>query len=161
MNRFLSRIGCGVFTWITLEPASPNESGIRRAALSKDKLVSEPAPGIHTIPDLLDYTARVHGDKPSMGWREVIDVIEESKEVTKTINGRETKENKTWKYFKLGGYQYISYIEVRERAHDIAKALLELGIEKGDIWNIYATTRWVNLIPFKHTAEPAVALHGN
>ncbi|PVF94704.1 acetyl-CoA synthetase-like protein [Serendipita vermifera] len=133
-------MGRGVFTWATPEPASPNESGIQRAAHNKDKLLSEPAPGVNTIPDLLDYAARVHGDKPSMGWREVVDVIEEEKEVTKTIDGKEVKENKKWKYFKLGEYQYVSYIEVRERAHDIAKALLELGIEKGEIWNIYAST---------------------
>lgn len=119
-------MGRGVFTWATPEPASPNESGIQRAAHNKDKLLSEPAPGINTILDLLDYTVRVHGDKPSMGWREVVDVIEEEKEVTKTIDGKEVKENKKWKYFK-----------------DIAKALLELGIEKGEIWNIYASTRCV------------------
>ncbi|PVF94705.1 acetyl-CoA synthetase-like protein [Serendipita vermifera] len=125
--------------WIS-EPASPNESGIRRAAHQKDELISEPAPGVNTVSEFLDYIARVHGEKPCMGWREVVDVIEEKKEVTKTIDGKVVKETKKWDYFKLGGYQYVSYTEVRERAHNIAKALLELGVEKGDTWNIYATT---------------------
>jgi long-chain acyl-CoA synthetase len=81
-----------------------------------------------------------------MGWRDVLDVIEEEKEVTKTIDGKETKEMKKWKYFKLGSYQYVTYVEVKERAHDIGKALLELGIEKGAVWNIYAATRCVSAV---------------
>jgi long-chain acyl-CoA synthetase len=83
----------------------------------------------------------MYGDKPSMGWRDVLDVIEEEKEVTKIIGDEEVKAKQTWKYLKLGGYQYVSYSEVRERAHDLGKALLELGVEKGAVWNIYAATR--------------------
>ncbi|PVF94697.1 hypothetical protein CPB86DRAFT_876184 [Serendipita vermifera] len=88
------------------EPAGPNESGIRRAAHTKDKLLSEPAEGVNTVSDILDYAARVHGDKLSMGWRDILDTIEEEKEVTKTVDGKETKEMKKWKYFKLGAYQH-------------------------------------------------------
>jgi long-chain acyl-CoA synthetase len=81
-----------------------------------------------------------------MGWRDVLDVIEEEKELTKTIGGEEVKAKQTWKYLKLGGYQYVSYIEVRKRAHDMGKGLLELGVERGAVWNIYATTRYVSVI---------------
>jgi hypothetical protein len=88
----------------------------------------------------------MYGDKPSMGWRDVLDVIEEEKEVTKIIGDEEIKTKQTWKYLKLGGYQYVSYSEVRERAHDLGKALLELGVEKGAVWNIYAATRCVGAI---------------
>jgi long-chain acyl-CoA synthetase len=125
------------------DPAGPNESGIRRSTHTKDALLAEPVPGVSTVSDILDFSARVHGDKYSMGWRDVLDIIEEEKEVTKTIDGKEVKEMKKWKYFKLGEYQYVTYIEVKERAHDMAKALLELGIEKGAVWNIYASTRYV------------------
>ncbi|PVF94702.1 acetyl-CoA synthetase-like protein [Serendipita vermifera] len=136
----LPRIATGPGSVFITGPEHPNESGIRRATHTKDRLVSKPAPGVSTVSDILDYTARVYGNKPSMGWRDVLDIIEEEKEVTKTVNGKAIKEKKKWSYFKLGGYQYVSYIEVREKAHAIAKAMLELGVEKGAVWNIYAST---------------------
>jgi long-chain acyl-CoA synthetase len=95
---------------------------------------------VNTIADILQYGARVHGDKPAMGWRDVLEVVEEEKEVTKTIDGKETKSMKKWKYFRLSGYKYINYIELRDNAIDIAKGLLELGINRGDIFNVYAAT---------------------
>lgn len=122
------------------EPANKNESGIRRAAHTKDRLLTEPYEGIKTVADILDYNARTHGERPAMGWRDILEVIEEEKEITKTIDGKETKQKKVWKYFKLSSYQYISYIELRQRAIDIAKGLLELGVNKGEVWNIYAST---------------------
>jgi long-chain acyl-CoA synthetase len=75
-----------------------------------------------------------------MGWRDILEVVEEEKEIVKTIDGKETKSMKTWKYFKLSEYKYISYTELRNNAVDIAKGLLELGINRGDIFNVYAAT---------------------
>jgi long-chain acyl-CoA synthetase len=126
------------------EPAGPNESGIRRATHTKDRLLSEPVPGVTTVSNILDYNAHKYGDKPSMGWRDILDVIEEEKEITKTVDGKEVKEKRKWNYFKLGGFQYVSYIQVRQKSHNIAKALLELGIERSAVWNIYATTRYID-----------------
>lgn len=85
---------------IATAPAGPNESGIRRAAFHKDSLAIEPYPGVNTVADILDYAARTHGDRPAFGWRDVLDIIEEEKEVIKTIGGEEIKQMKTWKYFK-------------------------------------------------------------
>lgn len=93
-----------------------------------------------TIAEILEYSARTHGDKPAMGWRDILEVVEEEKEIVKTIDGKETKSMKTWKYFKLSEYKYISYTELRNNAVDIAKGLLELGINRGDIFNVYAAT---------------------
>jgi len=125
---------------VSTEPANENESGVRRGSYCKDKLYTEPAPGVHTIPDILDYVARVHGTHPAMGWRDIIEVVEEEKEVIKTIDGKETKTMKTWKYFRLSEYKYINYIELKNNVVDIAKGLLELGIKKEDIFNVYAAT---------------------
>lgn len=126
---------------LSLEPENENESGVRRGSYCKDKLCTEPTPGVNTVADILDYTARVHGDKKAMGWRDVLEIVEEEKEVVKTIEGKETKQMKTWKYFRLSEYKYINYIEVRNNAIELGKGLLELGLNRGDIFNVYAATR--------------------
>jgi long-chain acyl-CoA synthetase len=92
----------------------------------------------------------------------VLDTIEEEKEIIKTIDGKEVKQKKTWKYFKLGEYTWINYIEmkvcyvsllfweifinscvIQAKTTELAKGLIELGIEKGEIFNVYAATRSV------------------
>ncbi|KIM26596.1 hypothetical protein M408DRAFT_25303 [Serendipita vermifera MAFF 305830] len=122
------------------KPESDNESGVRRGSYCKDQLCTEPAPGIKTVSDILEYGARVHGDKKAMGWRDVMEIVEEEKEVVKTIDGKETKQMKTWKYFRLSEYKYINYIEVRNNAVELGKGLIDLGINRGDIFNVYAAT---------------------
>jgi long-chain acyl-CoA synthetase len=90
------------------ESAGQNESGIRRATHTKDRLLSEPVPGVTTVSDILDYNARKYGDKSSMGWHDILDVIEEEKEITRNVDGKEVKEKRKWKYFKLGEFPYSS-----------------------------------------------------
>lgn len=132
------------------EPAGPHESGIRRAAHTKDKLLTEPFPGVNTVCDVLDYAARTHGDRPGMGWRDVVDIVEEEKEIVKTINGKEEKQMKKWKYFKLSAFKWVNYIEIKDACYEIAKGLLELGIQKDEIWNTYAATGSVFFFKIKH-----------
>lgn len=43
-------------------------------------------------------------------------MIEEEKEITKTIDGKETKQKKTWKYFKLSEYKWVNYLELKVSA---------------------------------------------
>ncbi|KAG8766857.1 long-chain fatty acid-CoA ligase, partial [Serendipita sp. 397] len=135
-----SRFPPGAGSVYISEPENKNETGIRRAAHTKDRLLTEPYDGVNTIPDILDYSARMHGERQAMGWRDIVEVVEEEKEVTKTVDGKETKQMKKWKYFKLSEYKYINYIELRQRAIDIANGLLQLGVGKGEVWNIYAST---------------------
>lgn len=137
--------------WVK-EPAGSHESGTRRASFAAEKLLTEPYPGINTVPDVLDYAARTHGDAPAMGKRDIVDIVEEEKEVTKTINGKEEKQIKKWKYFKLGPFQWLNYIEVRDACYEIAKGLVELGIAKDEIWNTYAAT---GLVPFSQILSSA------
>ena len=50
------------------------------------------------------------------------------------------KEVKTWKYFELSEYRYLSYVQVLEAANELSAALVELGVGKGDIFNVYSQT---------------------
>ncbi|KDR71502.1 hypothetical protein GALMADRAFT_102472 [Galerina marginata CBS 339.88] len=121
-------------------PERPGEGGIRRLTVEKDALVTQPVPGVDTIPDVIDYAARVHGDMKAMGWRDVLDVHEEKKEVKKVVDGKETTETKTWKYFELSDYKFIDYVELKETISEISRAFVDLGIGKDDVVDLFAQT---------------------
>ncbi|KAI0772378.1 long-chain-fatty-acid-CoA-ligase [Trametes elegans] len=116
------------------------ETRIRRLRLTKDKLTTRPTDGLDVVPDILDYAARTHGTKNSFGYREIISIHEEKKDVKKFVSGKEVTETKTWKYFELSDYKYFTFVEVKEAAQEVAGGLLKLGVKKEDIINIYAAT---------------------
>ncbi|RPD77317.1 long-chain-fatty-acid-CoA-ligase [Lentinus tigrinus ALCF2SS1-7] len=119
---------------------TPGETRVRRLAITKDALMTKPPHGIDTVCDVLDYAARTHGTKDAFGWRDIVDVHEETKEIKKVVDGKEVTETKSWKYFQLSDYKYMSFIQVKEAAVEVAGGLLKLGIKKSDILNIYAAT---------------------
>ncbi|KAF8958682.1 long-chain-fatty-acid-CoA-ligase [Flammula alnicola] len=121
-------------------PARAGESGVRRLTVRKEALVTQPVLGIDTVSDVIDYAARVHGNRRAMGWRDVIDVHEEKKEVKKWIDGKETTETKTWKYFQLSDYKYIDYLQLKEAISEVARAFLDLGIGKESVVDMFAET---------------------
>lgn len=124
------------------------ETPIRRLRMTKDKLTTQPVEGIDIVPDILDYAARAHGTKDSFGWRDVVRIHEEKKDVKKVVGGKEITETKTWNYFELSDYKYLSFVQVKEAAQEVAGGLLKLGVKKEDIINVYAATRYVrHIIP--------------
>ena len=132
----------------TVEVNGPKEEGytrIRRLARTQDRLVTQPFEGIETVYDVVTYAARTHGARDAFGWRDVIDIVEEEKEVTKTVGGKEVKELKKWKYFQLSDYKFISYLQVQEAVSEISRALVDLGITADDVVNVYSATRCVTL----------------
>ena len=122
-------------------PSASNESGIRRLANTKDGLVTQPLESIFTVPDVLKYAERTHGDRPAFGYRDIVTMVEEEKEVEKVVDGQKVKEKKKWKYFQLSGYHYINYVQVKDYADEVGAGLIELGVQKDDVFNIYAQTR--------------------
>jgi long-chain acyl-CoA synthetase len=122
-------------------PAPEGESRVRRLEKTKDGLVTGPLEGINTVHDVLLHASRTHGERKAYGYRDIVDTIEEQKEVTKTVGGKEVKETKTWKYFHLSDYKYISFLEFKSHVSEVARGLLKLDVKKGDVFNIYAQTR--------------------
>ncbi|EPQ56009.1 long-chain-fatty-acid-CoA-ligase [Gloeophyllum trabeum ATCC 11539] len=118
----------------------PGQAPTRRLAITADKLVTQPFEGIDTVYDILAYAARTHGTNNAMGWREVVDVHEEEKDVKKVVGGKEVTEKKKWKYFQLSEYKYINFLQVKDAVTEVSKGLLELGVGKDDIFNVYAQT---------------------
>ncbi|KAI9455375.1 long-chain-fatty-acid-CoA-ligase [Russula earlei] len=121
-------------------PPEQGESRVRRLEKTQDRLVTAPIEGVHTVHDVLLYASRTYGERKAFGYREIVDIIEEQKEVTKIVGGEEVKENKTWKYFHLSDYKYITFVEFKTVVSEVARGLLKLGVQKNDVFNIYAQT---------------------
>jgi len=120
--------------------AKDGETAPRVGYKTPQDLVDRPAPGIDTVYDILQYTAKRHGNRNAIGYREVINMIEEVKEVKKTVDGKEQIEKKKWIYFHLSDYKYWTFIEFRDKALRVASGLRELGLDPGHVFNIYADT---------------------
>lgn len=56
-----------------------------------------PADNGDVSPSVFPTLAKRHGDKHAAGYRDVVAVVEEEKEVSKIVEGKEVKEKKTWK----------------------------------------------------------------
>jgi len=117
------------------------EGTIRRCAISADRLVTQPTEGIDTVFDIVLYAAKRHGTRNALGWRDVLEVVEEEKEVKKVIEGKEVTEKKIWKYFRLSDYKFLNYVEVKEVVSEIARAMIDFGFTTDDVFNVYAQTR--------------------
>lgn len=81
---------------IEVGEATKGETKIRRSYTTPDALLTTPADGIEVLPDVVARSARMYGTKNALGWRDIIKVHKEDKEITKTVKGKETKETKTW-----------------------------------------------------------------
>jgi len=103
-------------------------------------LVTQPIEGVDTVFDILSHAANRHGTRNALGWRDVLEVVEEEKEVKKVVDGKEIREKKIWKYFKLSDYKFLNFVEVKEVVSEIARAMLHLGITTDDVFNVYAQT---------------------
>ena len=127
---------------VQVAPAARSAEGpTRRNALTAGRLVTQPFEGIDVVPDILAYAARTHGKKDAMGWREVTDIHEEEKEIKKTVDGKTVTEKKKWKYFQLSEYKYLNYVEIKERAEELGAGLIELGVGRDGVFNVYSQTR--------------------
>lgn len=122
-------------------PKVEGETRIRRLAKSADKLVTQPLEGIDTVYDIIQYAARTHGTHDAFGYRDIIDIVEEEKEVKKMVGGKEVTEMKKWKYFHLSDFKFLSFLDVQEAVSEIGRAFVDLGITTNDIVNVYSSTR--------------------
>ena len=50
----------------------------------------------------------------ALGWRDVIRIVPETKEVRKIVGGKEVVETKEWLYYELSDYKYWTFAEFGE-----------------------------------------------
>lgn len=115
---------------------------------------------METLYDVVQHTVRTYGDLKSLGTRDIVRTHEEQKEITKTVDGKEVKENKTWKYYELSvgaaynfvrsvtaklstyikDYKYLTFNEVGVAIKEIGSGLSHLGLNRSTHFNIFAST---------------------
>lgn len=89
------------------------------------------------------------GNRQAMAWRDVVEIHEEKKMVTKRIGGKEQQVEKTWQYFELTPYRHSTYKELITIMHDLGRGLVKIGVKPGqqEKLHIYASTshKWMKM----------------
>ncbi|KAF8937933.1 hypothetical protein EDD21DRAFT_66431 [Dissophora ornata] len=117
------------------------ETRILRSSMSPEQLMTVPTGDVKTLYDLIQYSAKVRPNLDAVGYRKILKVIEEDKEVTKMVAGAPVKETKRWKFFKLSGYKWLTYKDVKITVDNIGAGLRHLGVQpKGRITVFGATS---------------------
>ncbi|KAG9529467.1 acetyl-CoA synthetase-like protein, partial [Aureobasidium melanogenum] len=108
--------------------------------LAKDGLISTPAPDIKTIYDILRSSSKKFGNAKALGYRNLIKVHDEVKQIKKVVDGKETTTDKTWQYSELSPYTYLSFVEYEQLCFKLGSGYRALGMNKGDRIHIFAST---------------------
>lgn len=125
---------------VAVSGADGHEGQIRRSFLSPDKLLERPAEGINTMVDLLSASRKRNGAKRMIATREVLRELKEEKVVTKKVEGKDVQETKTWTYFVLSDYSYMTLNEFCDQVTRFGAGLAALGIDHTMRFNIFAST---------------------
>lgn len=130
---------------VAIGTAQEGQGAIRRSVLAQDKLTQYPAPHVETLYDVLQHSVTQRPNHAAVGYRTLEKMIQEEKVVTKIVDGVETKQNKTWNYFQLSPYTYVSYAEMSTKVHTIGSALVHLGLKAKSKIEIFAPTsaQWI------------------
>ncbi|PWW72741.1 acetyl-CoA synthetase-like protein [Tuber magnatum] len=113
----------------------------RRHPGSMNGLRSRLEPDIATTYDIVKRGAAKFGDAQCLGSRTLIKQHEEIKMLKKVVDGVEREVPKTWIYYEMSGYKFLSFKEYLERVNMIGAGLKALGLEKGEKVQIFSATR--------------------
>ncbi|KAL1409364.1 long-chain fatty acid-CoA ligase [Vanrija albida] len=114
------------------KPKPKGETRARRSYCTTE-LTHRPGPGIDTVHDIILYAGRTHGDKNGWGTREVMDVITEEHEVTRTVGNKVHSTTVKKEFLHLSPLQWMSYEQVLWEVRTIGSGLRQLGI--GTAWS--------------------------
>ncbi|KAJ3128803.1 long-chain fatty acid-CoA ligase [Physocladia obscura] len=105
-------------------------------------LTTTPAPGIDTVYDIIERGFSTRGSVEAFGQRRVVQIVEEAKLVTKKLpGGGQVQETKTWKYFELSPFEWLTWSQAEVRIRAYAAAYRHLGMRPNDKLTIFADTR--------------------
>jgi long-chain acyl-CoA synthetase len=112
--------------------ANDKETPCRRSVKAPaNALVNSPSNGVKTAYEMLKYAVKLHSSKPLFGQRDINRIVEEERQVVKKVAGVEKTETKTWKFFELSSYSWMSFSEVSEATLQIGKKQQQAGGEGG------------------------------
>lgn len=128
--------------------AKPGEGPPRRKATQKDAPLERPLDSkATTLPEFIEECVKRNGDRKCMGWRDLIEIHTEKKQITKIIDGEEKKVDKEWQFYEMSSYQYQSYPEVFSVINQYGHGLVKAGIkpDQENKLHIFASTshKWL------------------
>ncbi|KAI9105288.1 hypothetical protein DFS34DRAFT_2823 [Phlyctochytrium arcticum] len=115
-------------------------SKARRNITKSDALAERPFPDMRTLYDVLGHSVKRNPDRKCMGIREIVRTVSEEKEITKLVDGETIKEKKTWNFYELSEYKWITFREAREATLNIGSGLRHIGVKPGDKLTLFAAT---------------------
>lgn len=86
--------------------------------------------GVTTLAELFEYACKNFSNKPALGTRKLV-----ASEIEVASDGR------TFEKLHLGGYEWMSYVQVYNSVCSFASGLGQLGHGKGERVAIFADTR--------------------
>ncbi|KAJ3365549.1 long-chain fatty acid-CoA ligase [Allomyces arbusculus] len=126
----------------------PGESYTVRHWRAREEMQSEPPCDeenggirLRTLTDVMLHVRSHHPHKLALGRRRLRHIHEEEKVVTKIVAGKEVSQTKTWLYYEMGPYEWMSADEAASTSAKIGAGLVELGIKpKHDRLCLFAAT---------------------
>ncbi|KAK4456530.1 long-chain-fatty-acid--CoA ligase 1 [Cladorrhinum samala] len=116
------------------------ETLIRRVPKAIPDFISEPEPGVTTVFELVQNSVRKFGNAKIMGSRKLVRTHQDKKKIKKVVDGEEVEVEKSWTFFEMSPYEYISYTDYERLTLQLGSGLRKLGLEKGDRVHIFAAT---------------------
>jgi long-chain acyl-CoA synthetase len=115
----------------------------RRNPKAKDGPLTQPAEGVTTVWELLQYCVRSYGDRPAVAGRSHVKTHRETTKVTKLVDGEKKQIEKEWTFMELSAYKYWSFKEFEKLVRELGSGLRHLGFSDGDRVHVFAATRSV------------------
>ncbi|KAK4241936.1 hypothetical protein C8A03DRAFT_29828 [Achaetomium macrosporum] len=116
------------------------ETPVRRHPAAINGLVEKPSDDISTVHELVRVSVAKFGNAKCMGSRKLVRTHQEKKMIKKVVNGEEREVEKSWTYFEMSSYEYISYTDYERVTQQLGAGLRKLGLVKDDRVHIYAAT---------------------
>lgn len=124
--------------------AKKGETAPRRNYLTKDAAVTKPKGyNCTTVYEFFNEVIEKHGKaRKCQGWRDLIDIHNETKKVTKLIEGEEVTVDKNWTYYEKSDYKYITFGELQSMVESYGKGLVQMGLKpsNADKLHLFAST---------------------
>ncbi|KAI0232181.1 long-chain fatty acid-CoA ligase [Massospora cicadina] len=129
-------------TYAHAQSEEADHSPIYRNHITKHsgELYTSLANGATTLYHSLQASIKAHGSKICFGSRRVIDNVEEVKDIDRNVDGKIVKEKKTWKYYQLSPYEWVTYEELGHHLTDLGCALKHIGLGGDKRLAIFAPT---------------------